>query len=145
MLVLSIKWLILRAASNFPTAYVMNSFADLCFTTYLYYQYDILKLKSVLSQEIYDPMLTLLININQLLQTLKHITQSRNLWTVIKPKQTVPIKKSWSEALIFNMYLILKIITKSLLCMRYQNIKIRGRKIAKKKKLKLNIIEKSLF
>ena len=35
MLVLNIKWLILRAASNFPTAYVMNSFADLCFTTYL--------------------------------------------------------------------------------------------------------------
>ena len=25
----------MRAASNFPTAYVMNSFADLCFTTYL--------------------------------------------------------------------------------------------------------------
>ena len=75
----NISWLILRAACNFPTAYVMNSFADLCFTTYLYYQYDILKLKSVLSQEIYDPMLTLLININQLLQTLKHITQSRNL------------------------------------------------------------------
>ena len=26
--------LVLRAASNFPTEYVMNSFADLCFTTY---------------------------------------------------------------------------------------------------------------
>ena len=25
----------MRAASNFPAAYVMNSFADLCFTTYL--------------------------------------------------------------------------------------------------------------
>ena len=25
----------MRAASNFPTAYVMSSFADLCFTTYL--------------------------------------------------------------------------------------------------------------
>ena len=30
----NIKWLMLRAASNFQTAYVMNSFADLCFTTY---------------------------------------------------------------------------------------------------------------
>ena len=39
MLVLNIKWLILRAASNFPTAYVMSSFADLCFTTYLYIVY----------------------------------------------------------------------------------------------------------
>ena len=31
------KWLILRVASNIPTAYayVMSSFADLCFTTYL--------------------------------------------------------------------------------------------------------------
>ena len=28
-------WLILRDASNFPTAYVLSSFADLCFTTYL--------------------------------------------------------------------------------------------------------------
>ena len=34
MLVLSINDWILRAASNFLTAYVMNSFADLCFTTY---------------------------------------------------------------------------------------------------------------
>ena len=31
----------LRAASNFPTAYVMNSFADLCFTTYLPYSLDL--------------------------------------------------------------------------------------------------------
>ena len=35
MLVLNIKWLLLRTASNFPVAYVMYSFADLCFTTYL--------------------------------------------------------------------------------------------------------------
>ena len=31
---ISAQWLIFRAASNFPTAYVINSFADLCFTTY---------------------------------------------------------------------------------------------------------------
>ena len=36
LIILHIKWLILRAASDFPKAYIMSSFADLCFTTYLH-------------------------------------------------------------------------------------------------------------
>ena len=31
----------MRAASNFPTAYVVISFADLCFTTYFFLLYQL--------------------------------------------------------------------------------------------------------